>query len=272
MTEGTIEGAATEAEAIAPEGDDSLGGEIEETVIGFEGEEAPEPEPETPLVKQMRKKLEEANKAKREAERRAAELESKVAPPAESEARPDIYDFPDDAAYEAALEKWITGKAAREAKAAEAKAAEQAQQDAFKARLESYNTAKAAVGVSDFAEREATVSDALTLPQQAALLKAASNPAGMVAALGKSAEKLKELAAIKDPIEFTAALVRLEGKLKMETRKAPAPESRLPGSSAGGATAKTVQARIDVLEKQFDAGTLKDRSEIIRLTKQLRAG
>jgi hypothetical protein len=47
--------------------------------------------------------------------------------------------------------------------------------------------------------------------------------------LGKNSKIADEIAAITDPIEFTAAIARLEGKLTVtaKTRQAPPPEQKI---------------------------------------------
>lgn len=201
-------------------------------VIGFDGDEPQEPEPETPLIKQLRAKIKEEAKAARDAKARIAEYEA-AKPPLPLEEKPTIASCGyDDAAYEAKLDAWYAGKAHRDAADKAQADAETARQSEWTGRIKTYDEQKAILKVPDFADAEDTVRGALSREQQAIIVRNIDQPAAFVYALGKNADKVAELAAMKDLDKFTAAVVRLEGKVKVEQRKAPPPESRLPGSAA----------------------------------------
>lgn len=210
--------------------------EAEEVSIGFEGDEAPEVEAETPLIKQLRAKIKEEAKAARDAKAKIAEYEAaKPAPPLEEKPTIASCNY-DDAAYEEKLAAWYEGKAARDASNKAQADAETARQSEWVGRIKTYDEQKAVLKVPDFAEAEDAVRSALSREQQAIIVRNIDQPAAFVYALGKNADKVAELAAMKDLDRFTAAIVRLEGKVKVETRKAPPPESRLPGSAASMTT------------------------------------
>lgn len=207
-----------------------------ELVIGFDGDEPQEVEAETPLIKQLRAKIKEEAKAARDAKAKVAEYEA-AKPPPPLEEKPTIASCNyDDAAFEEKLAAWYEGKAARDAAAKAQADAETARQSEWTGRIKTYDEQKAVLKVPDFAEAEDTVRGALSREQQAIIVRNIDQPAAFVYALGKNADKVAELAAMKDLDKFTAAIVRLEGKVKVETRKAPPPESRLPGSAASMTT------------------------------------
>jgi len=57
----------------------------------------------------------------------------------------------------------------------------------------------------------------------------------LIYALGKNTEKLKEIAAIQDPVEFAFAVATLETQLKVSSKSTvPPPESRVRGQVAAG--------------------------------------
>jgi len=72
--------------------------------------------------------------------------------------------------------------------------------------------------------------------QQGIIIKVMKNPALFIYAIGKNEAKLKELAGITDPVEFTAAVAKLEDKINMKKRSAPPPESTVRGSGTLSAT------------------------------------
>jgi hypothetical protein len=70
----------------------------------------------------------------------------------------------------------------------------------------------------------------------------------VVYALGRDAARLKDLAAITDPIMFAAAISKLEGKLKVTTRNAPPPpEKKVTGSAP---ISGTVDSNLDRLRDE----------------------
>jgi hypothetical protein len=85
--------------------------------------------------------------------------------------------------------------------------------------------------------------------QQAVVVKAAVDPALFLYALGKSEAKRSELAKIQDPIKLAAAVARMEGAVKVTTRKAPAPDRPLSGS---GKLPQGGDKELEKLEKEAD--------------------
>lgn len=246
----------------AAQAEDTLEAEREELVVGFEGEET-EPGGEgegddedqnnlnSPPIRALRAAKKEAERQAKEAKRELARLRAEKAeaeaPPPE---RPRIedYDF-DHEKHDAAVDAWHAGKAERDAKAKAKAEAEAAKLQAVKAKYDTYHQAKASLPVPDFKESEDAVVNAFTLGQQTAIIQHIKNPAQFAYALGKS-DKLDELAKLGETPEFLVELIRLEGKLKVETRKL-APESKMPGTAAGGA--QGTAANIEKLRKQAQA-------------------
>jgi hypothetical protein len=103
--------------------------------------------------------------------------------------------------------------------------------------------------------------------QQAVIVKAAADPALFLYALGKSEAKRSELAKIQDPIKLAAAVARMEGAVKVTTRKAPTPDRPLSGSSKMPGSA---DKEIERLEKKAAANG-GDRSELIAYKAKLAA-
>jgi len=175
----------------------------------------------------------------------------------------------DDGVYEKALETWFEGKAARDAEAKRIADAETARQNEWKEKYTGYETQKSTLKVPDFDDAEDIVRQSLSREQQAIIVRNIDKAASFVYALGKSPAKVAELAALKDLDKFTAAIVRLEGKVTVTERKAPPPETRLPGSAAGVSSASA--SKLEAAEKR--AELTGDRTEVLRIRQELqRAG
>jgi hypothetical protein len=158
-------------------------------------------------------------------------------------------DFDEDK-FEAKLLKWNEQKR----KIDDEKAAEAS---AWQKKNDEFNKAAASLKAPDFDDAKHAVIDAIDPVRQGILMKAAAQPHVVVLALGRQPEELKKLAAITDLVDFTVAVTKLEGQIKVSSRKPPPPE-RTP-SSAGRTTAvgdKTLEA----LEREFEKTG--DRSKI----------
>jgi hypothetical protein len=224
-------------EAGAPE-DEADGGDLIVTI----GEEAPPPEEdETAAAPEWVRNL---RKEHREAKRRIKELESKLQAPAaekptEAGPRPTLQDCDyDEERHTDAVLQWAERKRKADDEAAAKRAEQEAQDKAWQDRVQSYQGAKASLKARDFDDAEEAVKETLSMTQQGIILQGAINPALLVYALGKNPAKVKELAAIKDPVQFAFAISKLEDKVKATTRKpASNPEPSLTGNSRPGGVA-----------------------------------
>ncbi len=236
---------AGEQEAEADEVVVSLGEEPEQ-----QAEEDPHKAPEW---------LRNLRKSNREKDRRIRELEAKLQAPAQVQQAVVVGEKPtlagcdyDAEVFEQQLSEWSDRK--RQADEAQRKQQEQAQQaeQRWQATRQSYDAEKAEFRAKypAFDEAEEAVKDALSIPQQGLILHAIKNRAALVAALGASPKKLKELAGIADPILFTASIAVLEKELKVTPRKtAPLPEKQVRASASG---ALVPSARLDELRAKAE--------------------
>lgn len=211
---------APEIEAEAEGSDD------EEVIVSFGDEAAPASEEAPEWVRDLRKR-------NRELERELAE--ARKGKPTEV---PEVGDKPtlesceyDEERFEQEFNAWADRKSKAEAAKSEAQRAEEETRARYQAKVEAYGEQKVKLGVKDFDTAESEVLVALNDTQKAIILEGATNKAQLVYALGKHPDKLRELASIKNPIEFAFAAARLEGQTKMERRKpATQPESRVSGA------------------------------------------
>jgi hypothetical protein len=112
------------------------------------------------------------------------------------------------------------------------------------------------------------VAASLSQVQAAILIKAPENTAALTYALGRHPQKLATIAAISDPIEFTAALVKLEGTMKnvKRTRTPPEPDRPERGS---GRIATATDKELERLEKE--AAQTNDRTKVVAYRKKLKS-
>ena len=209
------------------------------------GEAETEEEQHAPSwVKDLRKQNREMARDLREARRKLNEAGAEKV--AELKPKPTLEEYAYDAEkYETALTGWLEEKkridAVQEAKNAEAKAADQR----WQGKLATYGTAKTMLGIKDFDEVEAVALDLLDTIQQGIIVSGAKDAALLMYALGKSEAKLKELATIKDPVEFAFAVARLEGQVKVTGKKpVTQPEGRVSGDSRPSGTVDSTLDRL----------------------------
>lgn len=250
----------------------------EELVIAIDGEE-PEDDPEAVDESELgdagkralRKAREAAKEAAAEARKLKAELErakQAQAPKPEEVKRPTMEEcgFDEDVYAERMASFVEAQKAVKEAEARAKAEAEAAEKD-YQTRFATYDQEKAKLPPSDMEAAEAAVKAALTVQQQAIIVRNASNPAQVVLALGKSPKALAALAALKDYDRFAYALAQTEGKITV-TKKPIAPESKLRAGAAG-AGGVSLSKQLEEAEKR--AERTGDRTEVIRLRAQMKA-
>lgn len=243
----------------APGGD----GEDDEVVVSIGGE-SPTPEEDESRAPEWVRELRKQN---REKDRRIRDLEARVASPAQGQpAAVVVGDKPtlegcnyDGAKFEKDLEGWHERKREADAQRDQIAQAQQKVQQEWQGRLETYGKAKAAFKVKDYEDAEDAVKGGLSVVQQGVILTGADKAEVVVYALGKNPSKLKELAAIKDPVKFAFAIAKLETQLKVTPKKLAPPPERTVRSSVAGATAVDNQ-----LEKlRAEADKTGDRSKVV---------
>ena len=268
----TVDFTEEQTEELIPEAQSAEGEQPETEAAGDEpemvitiGDEAPPQEddfdgkPAPVWVKELRREA-------KEKARRIRELEQELQKAQPAPQAPTLPEKPtlescgyDEEAFTAKLDQWHEKKRAVD----EAKRAAEAEQDkankAWQAKLAGYEAAKKALKVSDFAEAEENVRTLLTPVQQSVIVNGAKNPALLVYAIDKH-PKAKELAAIKDPIEFAFAAARLEAQVQMRPKtQAPAPEKVVRGNVAGAiAVDRAYEKLVEEAQRTGDATKLRE--------------
>lgn len=224
-------------------------------------------------VKEVRQTNRELNRKLREQE---LELKALKAPKPQQEPElPQVGPKPtlessdyDEEAFETALTKWHDDKRKVESHKADIERKQQEREKENQQVLESYQASAAKLKVADFKDAEQLVSITLSDVQKALILEGAANPATLVYALGKSPDKLKELAAITNPLKFSVAFAKLEEKVKVtRTPSKPNPESSSPRSGSNSRLAG-VDKEMERLEAEADKTG--DRSKVIAYKRKLR--
>jgi len=244
--------------------------ESDEVVVSI-GEEAPPAEEEQRAPEWVR----ELRKANREKERRIRELEARLQTTAQTEnkpvslgPKPKLEEFDYDAdRFEQALDAWHERKRQHDLETERVRQAEQTQQQAWQAKLDSYSKAKAELRVRDYEDAEAIAQEVFNVTQQGVILQGAENPALVIYALGKNPKKAAELAKNTDPVKFAFAVAKLEKELKVTNRRAaPAPERVIQGT---GRVSGAVDSTLERLREE--AARTGNMTKVIQYKAQKRA-
>lgn len=241
-----------------------VSGEVEEVEDTVEGSVEAEAEDvisigDTPLTPTTKAPawVQKLRKDSREDKKRIRELEQQLKAPTSPYdgvvplgAMPRLEDFDYEATeYQTALQQYYERKQVVDAQAKQLEAAEQVEKAKWQSKVDHYNKAKTALKVKDYEEAEFQVLETFSTMQQSVILQGAENPALVVYALGKNAEKAKELAAITDTVAYAFAVAKLESQLKVSSKKssAPPPESVIRGSAP---ISSTVDSQLERLRKE----------------------
>jgi hypothetical protein len=200
-----------------------------------------------------------------ELKRRTQELAERPAPqpkPVEIGPKPTLETCEwDEEKFETELTAWHDRQRQAEAQRSDAEKQAEAANKAFATDVERFNTARTSLKVPGAPEAIDTALSSLSQVQQAALVTGADNAALVLAALGKHPGKLAELAGIANPIKFAVAVAKLEGTLKVQSRrKAPEPENVTTGNA--GVRAEKTDKALERLEAEASRNG-GDRSKII---------
>lgn len=261
-----IDDVVNDSQTVAPtggEGGSDEGADSEEFEFQF-GDEAPpasssqEDAAAPQWVKDLRKQHAETQKENRELKARIEQQQQSqpTAVPKLAD-RPKLEDFDyDEGKYADALDKWFDDKRKVDAAQEEQRKAGEARQREIDSYQSNYVKEAQSLKRKDFQDVESDVIAALS-PDQQGLVKFLDRPAAFVYALGRYPAKLRELAAIKNPVKFVVAAAKLEKDLKVTSRTTDkaAPEGRVTSSTgapaAGGGEKKLEQLRAEA-EKTGD--------------------
>lgn len=241
-------------------------------LIGDEAQEEVKEEHSDPdIVKKLRKVtrgLEKKNKALQkqiDANAKAAEDEK----PIELGEEPTLASCKyDDVKFKQEIIAYDSRKRKVEEQAAQKAKAVEDQNKKWQNRQEQYVNLKKEHGFKDFGEVEDIVSSTLSQTQQGIIVQGTDDSALVVYALGKHPKKLEEMSKITDPVEFAVKIGKLESQLNVKSRKAPAPEKRVPTGKAGGITGNTDKTLDRLREEAYKTG---DMTKVVAYKKKLKS-
>jgi hypothetical protein len=227
-----------------------------EIVVSIEGESPTQEDNTAPeWVRSLRKNYRELQREKRELEEKLKAKEVVDQGPTFLGKRPTLEGCDYDAEkFEQELASWFDQKRTiddENTKRAEAQAAEQR---AWQNKLEAYGKAKSELKVTDYDDAEAAVQESFNITQQGIILQGAENSALLIYALGKNPKKAKELAELKDPVQFAFAMGKLETQLKITSRKStpPPPEKKVVGNANSSSSDSTLEKLRDEAARSGD--------------------
>lgn len=266
----TDEEAAKPGESEDPESDEDEG----ELIVSFGDTPSPDddPENESAVIRDLRKRHREAVKKLKDLEAKVSET-SGAAKPVELEPEPTLESCDwDEARFKRDLLSWQDKK--RQVEQAENAKREEAekQQKAWDSKLEQYKTAKTSLKLPDYDDSEAVIEDALNPIQQAAIINTNTpeQAAMLIYALGKNPAKLEELKKFdNDPMNFIAAVTRMAMEMKVTKSKAkPNPEKKLTGSgNLSGTVDSTLERLRAEAEKTGDYSKVRAHKEALKAKK-----
>ncbi len=258
------EGGEEAAESEEDDEEAEIEDEVQVSIGEPAEEEAPNNNEKTHLVKHLRKNIKGKDKELRETKRQLEELKARHEPAKkklELRKEPTLEDHDYDAdAFKAAFRGYLTEKTEVEAENAKLKTAQEDEAKAWQSKRDGYNKSKTSLKVSDFEDAEDVVLQSLNDAQQSVILQASKNPALLVYALGKSPERVKELAKIGDHVTFAWEVAKIETELKVtKKRSKPAPEGKVSGT---GQPSGTLDTHLDKLRKEAEKSKTRDFSKV----------
>ena len=226
----------------------------DEIVITIGDTPAPEIEEEEKAptwVRELRKSNREIQRENRDLKKKLEAQQNPEPKQVELGKKPALSDFGYDTdEYETALTGWHDQKRKADDQAALVSGQQKAQKDAWEARLGVYGAQRDKLKVKDYEEVESYVTDTFDQTQQGIVIQGAENSALVFLALHRNPDRSKELAALKDPVQFAFAVAKLEKDLKVGKRKAPpAPERKVTGTGPSGGT---VDSTLDGLREKAE--------------------
>lgn len=175
----------------------------------------------------------------------------------------------DSEQFEVELLEWNERKRHHDEQAKKQQEEQEQVQKGWEEKLQSYEAKKSILKqkAKDFDDAEQTVRDVLDVNQQGIVIYS-EKPELLVYNLGRNPEKAKQLAAIKNPLEFAFQIGKLEARIdaqmKSQTRKPQTNPERKPGGSA--TLSGVVDTTLDKL--RAEAAKTGDYTKVVAYKKQ----
>lgn len=230
-----------------------------EVQIEIDGDDPEDEAERQPLVKHLRGEIDKRNHEIRVRDRRLAELSGSTASvAADPGAPPTIEDCEwDQDRHTAKLTEWGAKRDAYTRHQAIQEQQQESQKREFQSIQSGYRAKAAGMGLPNLETAEASIVESLGSDYLGAIIKYADNAPAVIAALGAHPAKLAKIADITDPMLRLKALFQLEGKIVVNKKKPPAPETLVRGSASVAPVASDKQ-EADLLAKAQRSGNMDD--------------
>lgn len=252
-------------EPSADEGDDGAQADEqgeEYLSFGSEEEQAPANEPETDLIKKLRREIRERDKQLSQVRKQPQAEEPVVVGD-----RPtmEACDYDDDK-FAQEFDAWEARKEAKRAQDSRLEQGRREQEQRWQQVQEGYQSGKRSLKFSDKEEAEAAAFEELSEVQQAVIASVAENPALVIYAVGKNPAKLAELSGITDPLKLARQIGRMEATMAVKKRaKVTAPDTPVRGSVVTAASVDKHEAKLEA-----EADRTGDRTKLIQYRRDKR--
>ena len=233
--------------------------EDDEIVVSIDDGQDKEPEEqpsETEWLKDLRKSWKSYKKENRQLKQELEKIKEAQKPEVSAQApgpRPKLEDPGidyDTDIYVQKIDEWHDKNRLYEDEKRRAEEQQKKEQENWQKQLNLYNEKKQSLPVKDYDDAEMVVEDLLSPTQQGIIVQGAKNPELVVYALGKNPKRAKQLADIKNPVNFAFEIARLEGQLKTSKRK-PATEPEKTIQSTGRISG-TVDSTLEKLRRDAE--------------------
>lgn len=211
---------------------------------------------ETEWLKDLRKSWKSYKKENRQLKQELEKIKEASKPQISAQApgpRPKLEDPGidyDTDIYVQKIDEWHDKNRLYEDEKRRAEEQQKKEQETWQKQLNLYNEKKQSLPVKDYDDAEMVVEDLLSPTQQGIIVQGAKNPELVVYALGKNPKRAKQLADIKNPVNFAFEIARLEGQLKTSKRK-PATEPEKTIQSTGRISG-TVDSTLEKLRRDAE--------------------
>lgn len=221
-----------------------------------DGQQQEEQPSETEWLKDLRKSWKSYKKENRQLKQELEKIKEAQKPEISAQApgpRPKLEDPGidyDTDIYVQKIDEWHDKNRLYEDEKRRTEEQQKKEQETWQKQLNLYNEKKQNLPVKDYDDAEMVVEDLLSPTQQGIIVQGAKNPELVVYALGKNAKRAKQLADIKNPVNFAFEIARLEGQLKTSKRK-PATEPEKTIQSTGRISG-TVDSTLEKLRRDAE--------------------
>lgn len=233
-------------------GDEQDGDDEIVVTIGEKEPDSGDKEKAPEWVRDLRKAHRELSKENRSLKQKLESLNS----PKKVESlrkKPTLEDHDyDTEKYESDLLAWSKEKEVVETKQKEEEENLNKAKEEWEKKLSNYDNSVKELKVKDYEEAEEVILQNFSQDQQSIVIAGSKNPALLMYAIGKNPDKAKELAQIKNSVEFIWEVAKLEKEINVRPKKPKTQPEKVPSSSSGSSTSGSVDTKLEKLRKEAE--------------------